>query len=198
MTTKFIGLLLLLLILLPVAALASVGVGVNLGKISIDEPLKAGGIYNFPSIGVLNTGDEAGDYEFTVTFHEDQPEMRPAVEWFSFTPAEFHLEAGQSQSVAVQLALPVNTRPGDYFAFLEAHPVVKSGPGTTIGVAAATKANFTVAPSNVFQAVIWRIATFFSVYSPWSYVVLAVAAGAVVIVIFRRSYSFQIGIKKKE
>lgn len=177
--------------------LARVGVGVNLGKIEIDEPLKPGGIYNFPSIGVINTGDTAGEYELAVTYHEDQPQLRPAREWFNFSPADFHLEPGQSQSVAVKLFLPVKTKPGDYFAYLEAHPVIKAGPGTTIGVAAATKTYFSVVPANLWQAIYYKIASFLTIYAPWTYVVLAMIAAAIIISIFRRFFSFQFGIRKK-
>ena len=195
---KLIFLSVIALVALPSLALASVGVGVNLGKIEIDVPLKPGGIYNFPSIGVINTGDEPGDYELEVTFLQDQPEQRPAPEWFSFTPSEFPLEPGESQSVAVKLTLPVNTKPGDYFAFLEAHPIIKAGPGTTIGVAAATKTFFTVEPANIFQAIRWRIASFFETNAPWPQIVLVVILGAVVIVVFRRFFAFNIGIKRKK
>jgi len=178
-------------------ALAGIGVGVNLGKIKIDEPLKPGGIYNFPSIGVINTGDEPGDYELEITYHQDQPQLRPAQEWFSFSPSQFNLEPGQSQSVAVKLTLPVKTKPGDYFAYLEAHPIIKAGPGTTIGVAAATKTYFTVVPANIWQAIIWRISSFFTMYAPWTYVALAIVIGAIIIVIFRKFFAFRIAIRKK-
>ncbi len=77
----------ILLTLIAFPSFAGVGVGVNLGKIEIDEPLKPGGIYNFPSLGVLNTGDEPGDYEVEVTYHQDQTQLRPAQEWFSFDPS---------------------------------------------------------------------------------------------------------------
>ncbi len=176
---------------------ASVGVGVNLGKIEIDEPLKPGGIYNFPSIGVINTGDEPGEYELEITYHQDQPELRPLQEWFSFTPQQFHLEPGASQSVAVKLILPVKTKPGDYFAYLEAHPIIKAGPGTTIGVAAATKTYFTVVPANIWQAITHRISSFFEVNAPWTYVVLAMVIGAIIIVIIRKFFAFQVGIRRK-
>lgn len=178
-------------------ALAGVGVGVNLGKIEIDEPLKPGGIYNFPSIGVINTGDTAGEYELAITYHQDQPQLRPAQQWFSFNPAEFHLEPGQSQSAAVKLFLPVKTKPGDYFAYLEAHPVIKTGPGTTIGVAAAAKTYFSVAPANIWQAIYYKTISFLTIYAPWTYVVLAMIAAAIIISIFRRFFSFQFGIRKK-
>jgi len=178
-------------------ALAGIGVGVNLGKIEIDEPIKPGGIYNFPSIGVINTGSEPADYELAITYHQDQPEIRPLQEWFSFSPSSFRLEPGESQNVAVKLTLPTNTKPGDYFAYLEAHPVIKAGPGTTIGVAAATKTYFSVAPANIFQAISYRISSFLTVYAPWTYVVLIVVAGAVIIALFRKFFKFQINIKMK-
>jgi len=127
-----ISALVILLVGFPLFTMASVGVGVNLGKINIDEPLKPGGLYTFPIIGVINTGDEEGDYAFEVTYHQDQPELRPEGEWFSFNPATFHLKAGESQNVEIKLSLPVKMKPGNYFAYLEAHPVVISGPGTPI------------------------------------------------------------------
>ena len=197
MKTSKIFLITISLSLIAFPALASVGVGVNLGKIQIDEPLKPGGIYNFPSIGVINTGDTAGEYELAVTYHQDQPQIRPAQEWFSFSPSSFNLEPGRSQSVVVKLTLPVKAKPGDYFAYLEAHPIIKAGPGTTIGVAAATKTYFSVIPANLWQAIIWRISSFFTMYAPWTYVVLAIIVAAIIIALFRKFFAFQIGIRRK-
>ena len=110
---KIIFLSIIVSLVLPSLIFAGVGVGVNLGRIEIDEPLKPGGIYNFPSIGVINTGDEAGDYELAVTYHQDQPEQRPAQEWFTFIPSSFYLEPGEAQSVVVRLALPLKMTHGD-------------------------------------------------------------------------------------
>ena len=193
-----ISALAILLVGFPFLASASVGVGVNLGKINIDEPLKPGGLYTFPIIGVINTGDEAGDYAFEVTYHQDQPELRPDGEWFSFSPSAFHLEAGESQNVEIKLTLPVKMKPGDYFAYLEAHPVIISGPGTTIGVAAATKTYFTVITANLWQAMVYKASSLFILYAPWTYVVLAILIGAILIWLFRRFFSFNIRISKKE
>jgi hypothetical protein len=176
---------------------ARIGVGVNLGKIEIDEPLKPGGIYNFPNIGVINTGDTPGEYELEVTYHQDQPQLRPAQEWFSFSPSTFRLEPGQSQSVAVKLSLPMKVKPGDYFSYLEAHPIIKAGPGTTIGVAAAAKTYFSVIPANIWQAMYYKAASLWTMYSPWTYIVLALAVAAIIIVIFRKFFAFQIGIRRK-
>jgi len=194
---KIIILFLIISLFLPLMVFASIGVGVNLGKIKIDEPLKPGGIYNFPSLGVINTGDEPGEYELEITYHQDQPQLRPAQEWFSFEPQQFHLEPGASQSVAVKLTLPMKMKPGDYFAYLEAHPIIKAGPGTTIGVAAATKTYFTVIPANIWQAITHRISSFFTMYAPWPYVVLAIVIAAIIIAIFKKFFAFQIGIRRK-
>lgn len=195
---KIIVITFLIIFVFPLVSLAGVGVGVNLGKIEIDEPLKPGGIYNFPSIGVINTGDEPGDYELAVTYHQDQEQFRPDSEWFSFSPGSFHLEPGQSQSVAVTLTLPMKVKPGDYFAYLEAHPVVPVGPGTTIGIAAATKTYFTISPANIGQAIYYKISSLLVLYAPWTYIVLAVILMAIVILLFKKYFSFQIGISRKE
>lgn len=194
----FLFVLVISLFFISSSADAEVGVGVNLGKIEIDEQLKPGGIYNLPIIGIVNTGDEEGDYELEITYHQDQPELRPSQDWFSFSPAKFRLKPGESKSVEIKLALPVNMRPGDYFSYIEAHPVAESGPpGTTIGIAAAAKTYFTVVPANVASAIIWRVYSLFTVYAPWSYMTLVIVVGAVIIVVFRRFFNFQIGVRRK-
>lgn len=108
--------LLSFILLLPAAALASIGVGIGTGKIVVDKPLKPGIIYNLPSITVLNTGDEPGDYGFSIEYHQDQPQLLPDKTWFNFSPASFRLEPGKTQTVAIILSLPIKTVPGDYFA----------------------------------------------------------------------------------
>jgi len=106
---KFIIFLLIAVLLFPLMAFARIGVGVGVGKIEINKPLKPGGIYELPSLPVLNTGDESSDYGVSIEYHQDQPQMKPPQEWFSFEPASFHLEPGQVQNVAIKLNLPVKT-----------------------------------------------------------------------------------------
>ena len=184
--------------LLGSAASATVGVGVGLGKIKMSEALRPGGTYQLPLLPVLNTGDETSSYIVGVDYLDNQPEMKPAKDWFSFTPSKFGLEPGRNQTVTVNLTIPLKTEPGDYFAFLEAHPDVKvSGGGTAVGVAAASKLYFTVAPSNIFQALYYKTVFFFGAYSPWTYIVLAVIIAAVLIYFLRKRFSFNISIGKK-
>ena len=190
----------LLLSFFPQTALAKIGVGVGLGKIQIDEELSPGGVYKLPTLPVLNTGDETGEYKVELTYLSDQPELRPDPSWFSFTPQSFPLDAAGSQLVEVSLTLPVDTRPGNYFAFLEAHPVAK-GEGVTIGVAAATKLNFTVKPSGVLGAAIERLRSLLENNAPTSYIIIAVIGGvlalSLLIIVGRKYLAVQIRLKSK-
>ncbi len=175
--------------------LAKVGVGVGLGKIDVDEELSPGGIYNLPSLPVLNTGDEDGTYEVEVTYLTEQEEMRPSGEWFSFTPQSFFLAAGDSQLVDISLTLPVDTRPGDYFAFLEAHPVVE-GEGVSIGVAAATKLKFNVAPKGVLGAAAERIRSLVEANRQVAYALGAIVVLLTVYSLGKRYLDVNVGRKK--
>ena len=202
---KKIVLIFSLFLLLPILVLARIGVGVGIGKILVDQPLKPGLIYTLPSLPVLNTGDEAGEYGISIEYHEGQetnPTMglKPPKEWFSFEPASFHLEPGQVQQVQIKLTLPLkDVRPGNYFAYLEGHPVKKEVTGqTSVGVAAAVKLYFKVAPANFFAGVYYRIISLFVLYSPWSYVCLAIVVVAILIGLFKKFFSFNIGISLKK
>src|SRR3989344_2722681 len=184
----------------PQAALAKIGVGVGLGKVQIDENLSPGGIYKLPTLPVLNTGDEAGEYEVEVTYLSEQSEFRPEASWFTFTPQNFSLDAGGSQLVEISLTLPVDVRPGNYFAFLEAHPVARAE-GVTIGIAAATKLNFTVKPSGVLGAAIERLRSLLENKAPTSYIVIgvigAVLALSFAVAVGRKYLAVQIRLKSK-
>lgn len=178
-------------------AVAKIGVGVGLGKVQIEEPLSPGGIYNLPSLPVLNTGDEAGDYEVAITYQHEQEQLRPEEAWFSFNPKSFHLEAGGSQKVDISLSLPVKARPGDYFAYLEAHPTAKKE-GVTIGVAAATKLYFTIKPSGVLGAAMARVRSILENNAPYSYWALAGLTALVVVLVLRRFFALELRLKRKK
>lgn len=188
------------ILLLPSITLANVGVGIGNGKIEVDQSLKAGSIYQVPSVTVLNTGDVASEYEMDVTYHVEQTEMWPDKKWFKFSPSKFKLEPQGAQIVEVRLDVPVKVTPGDYFAFIEAHPVIeKEGGVTRINVAAACKFYFSVAPANILQGIYYRTLAIFTHYSPWSYIILAVFVFAILTVIFRKKFKFnlRLSIDKK-
>lgn len=195
----FVLLSIILVILAPLKSNAKLGVGVGTGKIEMDKPLKPGGLYNLPSLTVINTGDEPSGFSVSVEYKGDQPRMSPPKEWFVFSPNTFHLEAGQSQIVQVQLNIPIKTIPADYFAYLRGFPmqINNTAGGATIGIGAAAKLYFTVAPANIFQGVYYRIIAIIKNNAPWSYIVLAVALMSILITLFRRYFSFNFGINLK-
>lgn len=177
-------------------AMAKVGVGMGAGEIRVDEPIKLGGIYELPNVRIFNTGDEVTTYGMGIAFHQDHHELRPTKGWFSFNPATFTLSPGESQEVRIVMTAPLTGEPGDYFAFIESGPVPTNAPGTSVGVAVATKLYFTLVPANIFQAIGFRISSFFETYSPWSWGGLGLIVLIVLFVIFRRFFSFNIAVRK--
>jgi hypothetical protein len=195
----FFFLLLGIFLVFPPFVLAKIGVGVGTGKIQVEDKLRPGMIYELPSLTVFNTGDEEGDYEAAITYHEKQPELRPLEEWFGFSPKEFHLKPGEAQEVKIKLNLPVKTEPGDYFAYLEGHPLKKGEGGqTTVGVAAAAKLYFTVLPANLVLGAYYKVTSFWRLNQPWSNRV-AVAVAVIIIYLGLKKYlGFQINFRGKK
>lgn len=195
----FFFLCLLAACLFPKILLAKVGVGVGTGKITIDEPLYPGTIYELPRLTVLNTGDETAEYEVTVSYHQDQPEQKPPADWIRYEPRQFTLTPNQVQNVAVTLAVPVKAIPGGYFAYLEAHPLATAGrPGTSIGVAAAAKLYFTVAPANLVLGAYYRGLSLFRRWQPWSNLALAGLAALAAGLVFRRFFNLRLSVRRKQ
>jgi hypothetical protein len=183
----------------PASAFAKIGVGVATGKIQVQDKLKPGLIYNLPPLTVINTGDVPSDYEVDVTYYEKQTQLKPPNDWFIFSPQRFHLEPGRVQVVNIKLNLPIMVTPGDYFGFLEAQPVQKDTAGkTTIGIAAATKLNFTLVPANIFYGLYYKIISIWEVYAPWPQrvVIAVVLIGALLFA--KKFLNIQIGLKKPQ
>lgn len=176
---------------------AKIGVGIGAGEMRLTEPVKLGGIYDLPSVRIFNTGDETTTYGMNVAYHQDYPELRPKQEWFSFNPSTFIIEPGKSQEVRITMLVPLKAEPGDYFAFIESGPIVSDKPGTSVGIAAATKLFFTLVPANIFQAISFRVSSFFATYSPWSWVGLGLIVFIMAFLIVRKFFSFNIAVRKK-
>ena len=186
------------LIAFPKQVYSNVGVGVGNGKIEVKDKLKPGIIYSLPPLNVYNTGTVTSDYTVLLTFNEQQTQRKPEGSWIHFTPERFTLQPGKSQKVSMQLQLPFSVFPGNYFAYIEARPLVQSPSGiTTIGVAAASKLTFTVIPSNVFQAVYYRVLSLFITFAPWSYIVAASILSTLLIWLLSKKINLSIGVKKK-
>jgi len=197
--TKIVLILVVLsLVFVVLPTQARVGVGVGSGKIEVNGVLKAGGIYDLPTLPVINTGDEPLDYEVSVDFRDTQKELKPDAKWIKFDPDSFYLEPGQVKNVTVTLVLPVKTEPGKYFCFLSAHPVMKaaSGGATSVGVAAASKLYFEVTPGNIFQGIYFRLASLYKDYKVFLFIILGLVVAFILFKILKKYIHLEIGIKK--
>lgn len=191
-----LAMVLLLAVTAAAPAGARLGVGINVGRIQVEEDLRPGGRYTLATITVLNTGDEAAEFGFGILYQEGQEEARPPEEWFFFDPPVFHLEPGESQAVEVRLRLPLSAQPDRYFALLAARPET-TAQGVAIGVAAATKATFTVKPSGLLSALRYLVTGYLKSTAPWSYVTLAAAGLAGLWLLARRRYHLEFAIRKR-
>ena len=177
-------------------ASARLGVGVNVGRIEVNEPLLSGGIYDIATMSVINTGNETSDYGVGVSYRDKQKEMKPPLEWFRFSPERFELKPGRQRAVDISLVIPVDAQAGDYFALVEGHPIA-GDKGLNIGIAAASKLNFTVESSSLFWAVANRLTTWFGNNSPLSYIVVGAVLLVTAILIIRRYVRFSFRVERK-
>ena len=175
---------------LPVPAFATQGVSVDLGRVEVDEPLRAGQRYQLPTIGVTNPGTESATFEVSV-------DARAGVDaapddWFRLAPSSFELDPGDTQPVAVELVLPPGARPDRYEQLLSAKLVVGESGGTTVGAAAASILTFEVVPSTLVEGLWLSIVSFFRAGQPWT--TAAVIAAAVVVLVgwVRRNFEFAV------
>ena len=144
-------------------------------------------------MGVLNTGDEAGAYEVTVSYAEDANGKRPPAGWFTFSPARFDLTAGDSRMVDVRLTLPTGADAGEYFAYLEAHPVT-TAEGVSVSVAAAIKVSFAVKDASWFAAQRTRV-------NRWiddnQLLIGGVLAAGVIVLLYRKRHLIPFEVRRK-
>jgi hypothetical protein len=178
-------------------ALAQAGVGIAPGVIKVEEPLFPGSYYKLPSLQVVNTGTVAGQYEIMLTSVAEQKELQPPKEFLSFSPGSFRLEPGASQTISLTLNIPARAKPGDYLAYIEAHPVSSGTGGTSVGIAVATKLFFTIKPANIFVSIGYSIAGFFTRTAPVSYIVLGIIVLGVIIFFLRQHIKFEVKIGHK-
>lgn len=172
---------------------ADIGVRISPGKIQVDETLSPGGIYQLPPLSVSNNGDETATYTVNIAYHQDQPELRPKARWLNLEPREFTLQPGEGQEVQVELNLPLRLRPGEYFAFLEASPQKRTvQEQTNVGIAAATKLNFTVEPANIWWGIYYKTLSLWEKFMPWSQIGLGFILAGLLALLFKRRYRIKI------
>ena len=177
---------------------ASLGVGIMPGIIRVDKELMPGGRYKLPDLQAVNTGSEASRYEIVVARMEEQDELQPPVTYVSFSPVSFDLEADKSQVISLALDIPINAKPGDYLAYVEAHPVSPANGGTSIGIAAAAKIYFTIKPANTLAGIGNAIGNFFSRTSPASYIILGAIMLGILVFFLRRRMKLEVKVTRRD
>jgi hypothetical protein len=131
---------------LATAAQASVGVGVQAGPVLLTGAAHPGGSYALPPVYVVNTGTqpEVVSVRIDRLSHGSGRAVPPS--WVQAGPS-VRLTAHQAARISLQLVIPAGARTGAYLS-----DVVAAGSGTisagnaNLGVAAATKLEFRVAP----------------------------------------------------
>lgn len=172
-------------------AAADRGVALDLGRLDISQTLTPGGGYSLPPLGVRNPGDEVTSYRIVVSQVQGQPGKPTPAEWFRFSPREVTLKAGATRKVQVRLSLPSGADPGDYQGLVAAQIVTK-GKGAQIGAAAAAKVTFTVEASTWLGAQWYRLRTFVAAHQPWTWLIPALLATALLAAQLRSRFAFKV------
>jgi len=135
----------LLLLAFPAAAAASIGVGIQVGPVRLAGIAHAGQTYDLPPVYVVNTGTEPETVRLDVQRLSKGKGRDVPKAWFQPGQTDVHLDAKQSATIPVQLVVPADAKLGPYFSDVVAHGSASIEAGqTTLGVAAATKLQFTV------------------------------------------------------
>ena len=100
----------------------------------------------------------------------------------------------------MEITLPIkDIIPGDYFAYIEGMPIQNLDTGeSVIGIAAATKLYFTIAPSNIFEGIYYRVLSLYNQYTPYSTALLAILAAILIWILFRKFFKIDFNIQRNE
>lgn len=172
-------------------ASADRGVALDLGRLDVTQTLTPGGRYSLPPIGVRNPGDEITSYKVVVSHVQGQDGKPVPAAWFRFEPNAVTLKPGKTKKVQARLSLPSGADPGDYEGLVAAQIVTK-GKGAQVGAAAAAKVTFSVESSTWLGAQWYRVRTFFSGHEPWTWVIPALLAMALLAAQLRTRFAFRV------
>jgi hypothetical protein len=133
-------------IFLP-AAQASVGVGVQATPVVLGNVAHAGGSYALPPVFVLDTGTQAEKVTVRVERLSKGTGRTVPSSWVHATGPAVQLTPRQSARIPLELVVPGGAHPGQYLSdiVVTGSAVVAAG-RANLGVAAATRLEFSVAP----------------------------------------------------
>ena len=131
-------------------AQASIGIGIQAGPVRLTGAAHPGGSYALPPVYVVNTGTEPESVSIRVQrISAGSGHVVPAA-WIRDSGGAVQLAHSQGTRIPLQLVVPATARPGQYFSdiVVRGSGALADG-GANLGVAAATKLEFTVAPGVV-------------------------------------------------
>jgi hypothetical protein len=172
-------------------ASADRGVALDIGRLDVAQKLTPGGGYRLPPLGVRNPGDEVTSYRIVVSHVQGQQGKPIPEDWVRVKPAELTLKPGKTKKVEARLSLPTGADPGDYEGLLAAQIVTK-GKGAQVGAAAAARLTFSVEAATLLGAWWYRIRTFLLGHEPWTWLIPALLATALLGWQLRRRFAFQV------
>ena len=131
------------------AAQASVGVGVQTTPVSLGIVAHAGGSYALPPVYVLDTGTQAEKITVRVVRLSKGTGRAVPPSWVRATGPGVQLAPHQSARIPLELAVPGGAKAGRYLSdiVVTGSAVISAG-RANLGVAAATKLEFSVAPGS--------------------------------------------------
>lgn len=128
------------------AARASVGVGIQAGPVALSGAAHPGGSYALPPVYVVNTGSQ--DESLSVRIERlSAGSGRPVPASWVRVGDPVKLSHSQSARIPLELIVPPTARPGVYLSDVVVRGSASLSAGSAhLGVAAATKLQFTIAP----------------------------------------------------
>lgn len=126
---------------------ASVGVGVQVGPVSLGSVAHPGASYALPPVYVVNTGTQAEAISVRVERLTRGPGRVVPPSWIQFTGPDVQLAPGQAARLPLELVVPSLAKPGRYMSDIVVTGSAVGSSGTAdLGVAAAAKLEFQISP----------------------------------------------------
>ena len=131
------------------AAQASVGVGVQAAPVRLGNAAHAGGSYALPPVYVINTGTQPEKISVRVERLSKGTGRAVPPSWIQATGSGVQLSPRQSARLPLELVVPGGAKPGRYLSdvVVGGSAVISAG-RANLGVAAATRLEFSVAPGS--------------------------------------------------
>jgi len=138
---------------IPATAGASIGIGIQMGPVRLPDVAHPGGSYWLPDVLVVNTGTQ--DEAVAIDVQRVSPGQGLTVppSWVRQGGGPVTLAHDQSARIPLRLVVPSSAKPGTYFSDVIAKGSTGLAAGSAnLGVAAATKLEFTIAPGVVSRS----------------------------------------------